>query len=141
MISQLEILLLLYRLLIVGGILSRKHRPSIKLIVCYLSIHNTWPDFRKWTTLSHLIPEVFMAEKVFNISISKHSISLYHELPDILWNHLIATFVLLWQQGTIPGSIYFTHDKVVDFPKFSHIYNLNNVIPFRPTDSMQCVLW
>ena len=45
------------------------------------------------------------------------SVILYHELPETLQNILIAASVLLWQQGKVLGSIYFMHDKVVDFPK------------------------
>ena len=31
--------------------------------------------------------------------------------------------LLLWQQGNIMGSTYFTCDKVVDFTKCGHNYN------------------
>ena len=34
---------------------------------------------------------------------------------------LKAACVLLWQQPKVPGSIYFTRDKVVDFPKSGYI--------------------
>ena len=50
----------------------------------------------------------------------EHRIFLYHELPEILLNILKATCVLLWQQCKVLGSIYFTIDKVVDFPKSGH---------------------
>ena len=54
----------------------------------------------------------------------EHRISLYNKLPEVLGNILKAACVLLWQQGKALGSIYFTHDKVVDFPKSSHNYYL-----------------
>ena len=38
-------------------------------------------------------------------------------------NILITASVLLWQLGQVLVSIYFTHDKVVDFPKSGHIYS------------------
>jgi len=55
---------------------------------------------------------------------SEHRISLYHELPENIWNILRTACVLLWQQHKVAGSIHFTCDKVVDFPKFSHIYSI-----------------
>ena len=54
---------------------------------------------------------------------SEHRISLYHELPEILWNILRSTCALLWQQRKVLDSIYFTRDKVVDFPKSGHKYS------------------
>ena len=48
------------------------------------------------------------------------NVRLYNELPATLWNILIATSVLLWQQGKVLGSIYFRPDKVVDFSKSRH---------------------
>ena len=52
---------------------------------------------------------------------SELGIGLYHELPETSRNISRAACVLLWQQHKVLGSIYFTHDKVVDFPKSSHI--------------------
>ena len=43
-------------------------------------------------------------------------------------NYLIAAYVLLWQQGKVLGSIYFTRHKVVDFPKSGYIYCLQVVV-------------
>jgi len=61
---------------------------------------------------------------------SEHRISLYHDIPEILWNMFIAACVLLWQQGKVLSStcIYFTCDKVVDFPKSGHILHLLYVL-------------
>ena len=84
-----------------------------------------WLDFGKSTTLSHLMPQIFMAENKALHSINRHyselSFSLYHELPEILWNILISACVLLRQQGKVLGSIYSTHDRLVDFSKSGHI--------------------
>ena len=51
---------------------------------------------------------------------SELSFSLYNDLPGILGNILIGACILLWQQDKVLGSIYFMHDKVVDFPKYDH---------------------
>ena len=56
-----------------------------------------------------------------NQQYSKLSVSLYHELPETLWNILIAASVFLRQQGKVLGSIYFMRDKVVDLPISGHI--------------------
>jgi len=62
----------------------------------------------------------FLSDQVTNQHYNEHSISPYHELPEILWSILIAACVLLWQQGKIRVSIYSKRDKVVDFPKSGH---------------------
>jgi len=52
---------------------------------------------------------------------SEYRIIQYHELPEILSNILRTACILLWQQHKVLSSIYFTREKVVDFPKFGHI--------------------
>jgi len=49
------------------------------------------------------------------------TISTY-QLPEIFWNIETAACTLLWWQGKVPGSIYFTHDKVatIDFQNSGH---------------------
>ena len=88
--------------------------------------HNLWPDFRKSTTLSHFeTSNIYGWNKALhstNQHYSELSFSLYHKLPEILWNILISVCVLLRQQGKVLGSIYFMRDKVDDFPKSGHIY-------------------
>ena len=49
------------------------------------------------------------------------NITVSSELVPTMRNILIASCVLLWQQGKVLGSIYCTCDKVVDFPKSGHI--------------------
>jgi len=53
---------------------------------------------------------------------SELSNSLYHKLPETFRNISRAACVLLWQQRKVLGSIYFTRDKMADFPKSGHIY-------------------
>jgi len=50
----------------------------------------------------------------------------------ITWNICIETYVLLWQHSKAFYSIYFTRDKVVDFPKFSYNYWLHLVYNLYP---------
>ena len=59
---------------------------------------------------------------------STHRISLFREKPKFLWNILIAACILLWQQPKVPGSLYFMHEKVINFLKSSHIlhWKINN---------------
>ena len=40
-------------------------------------------------------------------------------------NILITASVLLWQQRKVLSSIYFMHDKMVDFPKSRYVYTLH----------------
>ena len=84
-----------------------------------------WPDFGK---INHFVTfdtlNISSSNKALhstNQLFSEHRISLCNELLEILWNILRTVCVLLWQQCKVLGSIYFTSDKVVDFPKSGHI--------------------
>ena len=61
-----------------------------------------------------------------NQPFSEHRISLCYELLEMFWAILKAACILLWQQCKVVGSIYFTCDKVIDFPKSGHILSINH---------------